>query len=98
MGQSLVLGHGSKLALAGVAIGLVAEFILARLTNRLLFGVSPIDPVTFGMVSVLLTVLALAACYVPARRATKIDPVVALRFDEGPDECHVVQRADPLFE
>jgi putative ABC transport system permease protein len=78
---SLVLGHGTKLALAGIGIGLVAAFTLAGLMNSLLYRVSPIDPVTFGTVSALLTVLALAACYVPARRTTKIDPVVALRFE-----------------
>src|SRR5262245_1133206 len=77
----LVIGHGIKLALVGVLIGLGAAFGLARLMRTLLFDMSPADPLTFGLVALLLTLVALAACWIPARRATKVDPMVALRCE-----------------
>ena len=77
----LVLGHGMKMALGGVALGLAAAFGLTRLLNEMLYGVSATDPVTFGLLSVLLALVALIACLVPAMRATRVDPIVALRFD-----------------
>ena len=75
----LVLNHGLKLTLIGSAIGLVGAYLATRAITSVLYGVSATDPLTFISVSVLLITVALVACYVPARRATKVDPLVALR-------------------
>jgi predicted permease len=79
--MKLVLGQGAKMALAGVAIGLGAAFGLTRLMSKMLFNVSPTDPLTLIGVSLILTGVALAACYIPARRAIRTDPIVALRYE-----------------
>lgn len=78
---SLVLRHGLKLVLIGVAAGLAAAFVLTRLMSTLLFEVSAFDPLTFVAVACLLTGVALAACYVPARQAMRLDPMHALRHE-----------------
>jgi predicted permease len=77
----LVIGHGARMALIGVAIGIAASLGLTRLMANQLFGVSAHDPLTFAGVAVLLIVVAIAACYFPARRAMRVDPMVALRHE-----------------
>jgi len=75
----LILGQGLKVVFAGVVLGLVGALALTRFIRSLLFGVTPSDPLTFAIVSSLLILVALIAGSVPARRATKVDPLVALR-------------------
>ena len=77
----MVLRQGTKLALVGVVIGIGAAFALTRLMTNLLFGVTAHDPLTFVAVAALLILVVLLACYIPARRATLIDPIVALRYE-----------------
>jgi ABC-type antimicrobial peptide transport system permease subunit len=80
----MVVGHGLRLAVAGLAIGSAAALILTRLLSsfsHLLYGVGTNDPLTFTAVSLLLAAVAVLACYLPARRATKVDPIVALRYE-----------------
>src|SRR5580704_7924799 len=77
----LVVGQGAKLALAGVGIGIVGGLMLTRLMSGLLYGVHATDPVTYGEVAILLMLVALAACFIPARRAMRVDPMVALRYE-----------------
>ena len=77
----LVIGHGLALAGAGVAIGLAASFGLTRLMSSLLFGVKATDLATFAIVAGLLSAVAALACFIPARRATRVDPIVALRSE-----------------
>ena len=77
----LVVGNGMALAALGVAVGLAGAFGLTRLMSSLLFGVTPTDAATFVVVSIVLLAVALLACYIPARRATQVDPLVALRYE-----------------
>jgi predicted permease len=77
----LVVGQGMRLTLIGLVIGVGVSFALTRLISRLLFGVSPTDPLTFIVIPLLLAVVALLACWIPARRATRMDPLAALRYE-----------------
>ena len=76
---NLVVNEGMKMVLAGVAIGMVGGLALGRTVSSLVFGVPVHDPLTFVLVAVVLTAIALAACIIPARRAARVDPMVALR-------------------
>jgi putative ABC transport system permease protein len=77
----LVVGRGLRLVALGLALGVAAALITTRLMKKLLFEVSATDPVTFAGVALLLALVALLACYIPARRATKVDPMIALRTE-----------------
>jgi len=78
---ALVLGRGMKLTAVGIVIGILAAFALTGLMRGLLFRVSPTDPLTFAGVSLMLSGVALLACFIPARRAARVDPMVALRYE-----------------
>ena len=77
----LVIGQGMKLVFVGVALGLVASVVLTRTMKNLLFGVSATDPATFAAPALLLALVALLACFVPARRAANVNPMIALRVE-----------------
>ena len=77
----LILGQGTKLTFIGVAIGLAAAFGLSRFLSSLLYGVKPTDPLTFLGVTIMLVLVTLMACYIPARRAMRVDPLVALKYE-----------------
>ena len=76
-----MLKQGLLLTSLGLALGLLAAALLTRLIQTLLYGVGTTDPLTFGMVALLLAAVALLACWIPARRATKVDPMIALRYE-----------------
>ena len=78
---TMILGHGMKLALIGVGIGLLGAFALTRLMTSMLFGVEPTDATTYGAIAALLIAVSLLACYLPGRRATKVEPTISLRYE-----------------
>ncbi len=77
----LIFWRGGKLALVGAGVGIIAALLLTRLMSSLLFGVSAADPLTFASVVILLILVALVACYIPACRAMRVDPMIALRYE-----------------
>jgi putative ABC transport system permease protein len=77
----MVLGEGMKITLVGVGIGLAAALGLTRLITKMIYGVGANDPITFAGVAILLISVALLACYIPARRAMRVDPMIALRYE-----------------
>jgi putative ABC transport system permease protein len=77
----MILGDGARMTTLGAIIGAVAAVGLTRLMASMLFNVKPTDPVTFGLVAVFLCAVALFACYMPARRAMRVDPMIALRYE-----------------
>ena len=77
----LIVGHGAKLALCGIIVGVIGALLLTRLMTGLLYGVHASDPLTFIAISALLMLVALAACYIPARRAMRVDPMTALSYE-----------------
>jgi putative ABC transport system permease protein len=77
----MVIGQAIVLAIIGVALGLSASYALTSLMSKLLFGVKPNDPATFVATAAILSITALVASYLPARRATKVDPLIALRYE-----------------
>ena len=77
----LVLGDGARMTLIGIGIGVGVALILTRSMASMLYGVAPSDPLTFAIVALFLSGVALLACYIPARRASRVDPVVALRYE-----------------
>jgi ABC-type antimicrobial peptide transport system permease subunit len=77
----MVIGQGGKMALAGIAIGVTASLACTRLIANQLFRVRPDDPITFVTVAILFALVSVGACYVPARRAMRVDPIVALRYE-----------------
>ena len=77
----MVLGRGFRLLIGGIGVGLIASFATARLLSKQLWNISPFDPISFAAVSVLLLVVGLQACFWPARRAARVDPIAALRHE-----------------
>jgi ABC-type antimicrobial peptide transport system permease subunit len=77
----LVMKEGGKFCGAGITLGLLGAFVVTRLLASQLYGIGPMDPVTFTGVAIVMAVVTMAACYIPALRATKVDPLVALRYE-----------------
>ncbi len=85
-----MIAHGLRLTLIGVLVGVAGGLFLTRFLQSLLFGISAADPLTFASVALLLTLVATAACYIPARRATRVDSMVALRYEKYLVQCRLV--------